>query len=79
MEEALFKVLSFITFIMYCSMSQQFRVEMCELLLPKWLTCSFQRKTSQAEEANGMRLQHRSTVTHTLLLSPASTRVPQDL
>jgi hypothetical protein len=38
---------SFITFVMYCSMSQQFRMEILELILPKYFINKFNLKTNE--------------------------------
>ncbi|UJR07583.1 hypothetical protein I4U23_011871 [Adineta vaga] len=70
---------SFITFVMYCSMSQQFRMEMYELILPKCLTTVFNIKTHNNDIPNGISLQHRSTITHTMVISPGTIRTPHDL
>lgn len=70
---------SFITFIMYCSMSQQFRMEMYALILPKWFTTVFNMKQATTDMPNGINLQPRATITHTILISPGTTRTPQDL
>ncbi|CAF1613073.1 unnamed protein product [Adineta ricciae] len=70
---------SFITFIMYCSMSQQFRMEMYALILPKWFTTAFNIKKTTTDIPNGINLQSRTTITHTILMAPGTTRTPQDL
>jgi thyrotropin-releasing hormone receptor len=70
---------SFITFIMYCLMSEQFRLEMYTLILPKCLTENFSLKKKNNHITSRISLQPRATITHTILTSPVTIPIPQDL
>lgn len=70
---------SFITFIMYCSMSQQFRMEICHLLLPRCLTTQMNLHTKNAPSTNGMSMKPRPPANNTVLLLPRMTSPPEDL
>ncbi len=70
---------SFITFIMYCLMSQQFRMEMCTLFLPKCFTKTFNFNTIHVPLTDEINLKQRGTITRTALLSPGAITIPQDL
>jgi len=61
---------SFITFIMYCLMSQQFRMEIYTLILPKYFTKKFNLNINNVHVNNGISLKQRGTTTNTILLSP---------
>jgi hypothetical protein len=69
---------SFITFIMYCLMSQQFRMEMYTLILPKTFTKGFRLSAQTVHSNNGISLKPRVT-THSMLISPGTITNPQDL
>lgn len=69
---------SFITFVMYCLMSQQFRMEMYKLILPKMFTESFRLTTQHIYSNNGISLKRRDT-TNTGLMSPRGNLITQDL
>jgi hypothetical protein len=70
---------SFITFIMYCSMSQRFRIEMYTLLLPKSFSESFSWKTNTQHSTVGISLKRQGTITHTGLISPVANPNSQGL
>lgn len=70
---------SFITFIMYCLMSQQFRMEMYTLILPKCLTETFNLKTNNRHLTDGISLKRRGTTTHIVLVSPGANPIPKDI
>jgi len=70
---------SFITFIMYCLMSEQFRMEMYALILPKCLTENLNLKTNNDHITDRISLQQRVTITHTILIPSGTTPIPEDL
>jgi thyrotropin-releasing hormone receptor len=70
---------SFITFIMYCLMSQQFRIEMYTLILPKCITKKFNLQTNDRHLPDGISLKRRGTTTHIVLTQPVASSTPQDL
>ncbi|CAF1126053.1 unnamed protein product [Rotaria sordida] len=70
---------SFITFIIYCLTSQQFRMEMYKLILPKCFRKKLNLKTNNHLLTNGITLKRRGTRTHTTLISPGAIAIPQDL
>jgi hypothetical protein len=70
---------SFITFIMYCLMSQQFRMEMYTLILPNSFTKKLNINATNVHSTNGISLKGRGTTTMTILISPKIINNPQDL
>ncbi|CAF3404209.1 unnamed protein product [Rotaria socialis] len=70
---------SFITFIMYCLMSQQFRVEICTLILPKCFTKGFNLKTNNVNLTNGIGLKRRRRTPHTNETTSKTIQIPDDL
>jgi hypothetical protein len=70
---------SFITFIMYCLMSQQFRMEIYTIILPLYFRKKFNLNTNNVHLINGISLKQRGTTTNTVLLSPGIITNPQDL
>lgn len=70
---------SFITFIMYCSMSQQFRIEICHLLLPKCLATQINLNTKNTPSTNGMTMKSRPQANNSVMLLPRVPSPPEDL
>ncbi len=70
---------SFITFIMYCLMSQQFRMEMYTLILPDYLIKKFNLQTNNRYITDGISLKRRGTITNAMLTSLGANPTPQDL
>ncbi|CAF1086583.1 unnamed protein product [Adineta steineri] len=71
---------SFITFIMYCLMSQQFRIEMYQIILPKCFTKNInQLNTKNNQSSVSITLKQKGTGTNTMLLTQVPTPIPEDL
>lgn len=70
---------SFITFIMYCLMSQQFRRELCAIFLPECFKKLFKLNKNNVHLTNEITLKQKRITTHTMLLIPGALTVPQDL
>lgn len=70
---------SFITFIIYCLLSKQFRMEMYRLLLLKCFRKKFNLKTKIHHLIDEISLKRRGTITHTALMSSMETPILQDL
>jgi hypothetical protein len=70
---------SFITFVMYCSMSQQFRMEMLEIILPNLILNKFNLITNQNNLIpSRMSLKQIKTQNSPLIIRK-TTNIPQDL
>ena len=70
---------SFITFIMYCSMSQQFRMEMCTVILPLSLMKKFNMTNLSVEHSHTtISLKPRRVTSHTILPSRATATQVQE-
>ena len=70
---------SFITFIMYCLMSQQFRMEMYTLILPKRFTKRFNLQTNQQPLNSRISVKQRGTMTHPAVLIQGAVPLTKDL
>jgi hypothetical protein len=69
---------SFITFVMYCSMSQQFRMEMVQLILPEFILNKFNLKTNQNSSAPQMSLAKMKTQ-NSPLINRETKNIPEEL
>jgi G protein-coupled receptor 139 len=70
---------SFITFVMYCSMSQQFRMEMLQILLPNFILNKWNLKTNQNNFSSRMSLKQIKTSSSPLIIRKPTTIIPEDL
>jgi hypothetical protein len=70
---------SFITFIIYCLMSEQFRMEVYRLLIPKCFKKNFNLKRNTHLLIDGISLKRRGTITHKALMSSMEIPIPEDL
>ena len=69
---------SFITFVMYCSMSRQFRMEMLQILIPAFFINKWNIKTNQGCLTPKMSLKQMKTQ-NSPLINRSTTNIPQDL
>jgi hypothetical protein len=70
---------SFITFVMYCSMSQQFRIEMLQLILPKFIINKSNFKTNQNNFKQQISLKQIKTQNSPLIIRKTTTNIPEEL
>lgn len=69
---------SFITFVMYCSMSQQFRIEILKLILPEFILKKFNLNTNQNSFKPQMSLKQIKTQSSSLI-NQTITNIPDEL
>jgi hypothetical protein len=69
---------SFITFVMYCSMSQQFRLEMLQLILPEFCLNKWNLKTNQQNYTQEMTLKPMKMQNSPLIIGKTKTNIPEE-
>jgi len=70
---------SFITFVMYCSMSQQFRMEMISLIFPSFCINKWNLKTNQKHFKPQISLKQIKTQNSPLIIRKTTTNIPEEL